>query len=119
MTDTDHIVTPATHTPGPWEVSGDRDDSDGLCVVEKATGRLICLVESTLGYAAADEANARLIAAAPDLLEALDYLLQQTVDQDLEYGIGLSEGEEDAQAKALAAIAKATTLINQPERSIS
>src|SRR5580693_2736917 len=54
------------------------------------------------------EANGRLIAAAPELLEALDYLLEQTVDMDLKYGIGLSEGEEDARAKALAAIAEAT-----------
>jgi hypothetical protein len=38
----------------------------------------------------------------------LDYLLAQTVDQDLKYGIGLTEGEEDARAKALAAIAKAS-----------
>ena len=53
-------------------------------------------------------ANARLIAAAPDLLEALYYLLEQTVDQDLKYGIALSEGEEDARAKALTVIAKAT-----------
>lgn len=53
------------------------------------------------------EANARLMGAAPDLLTALDYLLQQTIDQDLKHGIGLSEGEEDARAKALAAIAKA------------
>ncbi len=52
-------------------------------------------------------ANTRLIAAAPELLEALDYLLEQTVDQDLKYGIGLSEGEEDAREKALAVIAKA------------
>jgi hypothetical protein len=51
------------------------------------------------------EANARLFAAAPKLLEALDYLLAQTVDQDLACGIELSEGEEDARAKALAAIA--------------
>ncbi len=43
-----------------------------------------------------------------ELLEALDYLLTQTVDQDLKYGISLSEGEEDARAKALAIIAKAT-----------
>jgi len=60
----------------------------------------------------------RLRNAAPLLLEALDCLLAQTVDQDLKYGIGLSEGEEDARAKALAAIAKATTPpTNQPERS--
>ncbi len=49
----------------------------------------------------------RLRQAAPALLEALDYLLAQTVDMDLKHGIGLSEGEEDARAKALAAIAKA------------
>jgi hypothetical protein len=53
------------------------------------------------------DANRRLIAAAPELLEALDYLLEQTVDMDLKYGIALSEGEQDARAKALAAIAKA------------
>jgi hypothetical protein len=52
------------------------------------------------------DANRRLIAAAPELLEALDYLLEQTVDMDLKYGIGLSEGEQDARTKALAAIAK-------------
>jgi len=42
-----------------------------------------------------------------ELLEALDYLLEQTVDMDLKYGILLTEGEEDARAKALAIIAKA------------
>jgi hypothetical protein len=38
---------------------------------------------------------------------ALDYLLEQTVDMDLKYGIGLSEGEEDARQKALALFARA------------
>jgi hypothetical protein len=42
-----------------------------------------------------------------ELREALHYLLEQTVDMDLKYGIGLSEGEEDARTKALTAIAKA------------
>ena len=50
----------------------------------------------------------KVMAAAPKLLEALDYLLAQTVDMDLKYGITLSEGEEDARAKALSAIADAT-----------
>jgi hypothetical protein len=51
--------------------------------------------------------------AAPELLDALNYLLEQTVDMDLKYGISLSEGEEDARAKALAAIAKAAEI--QPD----
>jgi hypothetical protein len=50
----------------------------------------------------------RLIAAAPDLLAALDYLLEQTVDMDLKHGIELTEGETEAREQALAAIKKAT-----------
>ena len=46
------------------------------------------------------------MAAAPDLLEALDKLLAATVDEDLKYGITLTEAEEEARALALAAIAK-------------
>jgi len=40
------------------------------------------------------------------LLKALNYLLEQTVDHDLKYGITLSEGEADARQQALAAIAR-------------
>ena len=43
----------------------------------------------------------------PALIEALDYLLEQTVDQDLAHGIGLTEGEKEARVKALAALSKA------------
>jgi hypothetical protein len=50
----------------------------------------------------------RVMHAGPKLLEALTYLLEQTVDQDVNYGIALSEGEQDARAKALAVIADAT-----------
>jgi hypothetical protein len=50
-------------------------------------------------------ANARLFTAAPALLDALHYLLEQTVDQDLTHGIELTEGEQDARLQALAAIA--------------
>lgn len=42
-----------------------------------------------------------------ELIGALDLLLNETVDRDLKYGINLSEGEADARAKALAAIARA------------
>ncbi len=44
-----------------------------------------------------------------EMRQALDYLLQQTVDQDLKYGITLTEGEEDARQRALAVIAKAAS----------
>lgn len=41
----------------------------------------------------------------PILMEALKYLLQQTVEMDLAYGIELTEGESDARTKAIKAIA--------------
>lgn len=51
-------------------------------------------------------AEAERVAAQRDSLrESLDYLLQQTVDQDLKYGVTLSEGEEDARNRALVVIA--------------
>ncbi len=53
-------------------------------------------------------AGVRLMATAPKLLDALNYLLEQTVDMDLKYGITLSEGEQEARALALTAIAEAT-----------
>ncbi len=53
------------------------------------------------------EADARLIESAPQLQadnaklrQALDYLLEQTVDMDLKHGISLTEGEADARQQA-------------------
>jgi hypothetical protein len=106
---------PATrHTPGPWSI---RRLTSGWPVITSEAHDVADLRLNGKGLAHV-EANAALLAAGPDLLEALDYLLQQTVDQDLKYGICLSEGEEEARAKALAAIAKATAIPNQTiERS--
>jgi len=42
------------------------------------------------------------------LVDALRYLLEQTVEMDLHYGIELSEGEIEAREQALAAITNAT-----------
>ena len=54
------------HTPGPWTVS---DKTDGACPVVLFDGfRRVCKVHGMPGQLFA---NACLIAAAPDLLEAL------------------------------------------------
>jgi len=41
-----------------------------------------------------------------ELVETLEYLLAQTVDVDFKYGVALSEGEQDARARAAAIIGK-------------
>jgi hypothetical protein len=103
------------HSPGPWHVEPlqwDRGASIAIC--NKHQGVLAIIEplneaddEATAVRDECDYANASLMAAAPLLLEALDYLLAQTVDMDLKYGITPSEGEEDARMKALDAIAQA------------
>jgi hypothetical protein len=111
MTCTETAYPLIRHTPGPWDY-----DMDYIVAPDLAGWHPDIYIaeiahsdeEGRIAPPQQQDANRRLIAAAPELLEALDYLLEQTVDMDLKYGIGLSEGEEDARAKALAAIAKAT-----------
>lgn len=80
------------HTPGPWHTAGDqgvqiRSQRDQIAKVWTMRGNEW-------------KANARLIAAAPELLEALQAVLANSLD---------SKGLADAHKQARAAIAKATT----------
>ncbi len=75
--------------------------TDGRGIVADIEGGL------TLEAKAKAEFIARACTAHDELIEALDYLLKQTVDQDLEHGIELTEGEKEARSKALAAFKNA------------
>ena len=89
------------HTPGQWKtwpsihngqtyiVKGDYTSKDNGCIAHADT-----------------EANARLIAAAPDLLEALQVFLNWS--DSVYYGEDTSRELVKAKDKARAAIAKAT-----------
>jgi hypothetical protein len=54
-----------------------------------------------------DFPEGQLRSAAPKLADALDCLLRETVDKDLEHGVGLTEGQTAAREQALAALAEA------------
>lgn len=79
-------------TPGPWVIGG----NEGSKLSVNADPYFVALVDE--GYS--QEANARLIAAAPELLEAL------TVTLD-EIGYWLSQQKPDLKEKIDSAIAKA------------
>jgi hypothetical protein len=97
----------------PWSLHLDRDGTEDIAIICDADGedlarsRDFWLPEGD-GPVPPALAAMQLMVAAPKLLEALDYLLTQTVDMDLKYGITLSEGEVDARTTALSAIAEAT-----------
>ena len=89
------------HTPGPWFYGNWLDiNSDPLWV---EVWSIDDEGNKSLPFVACkhidQEANARLIAAAPDLLEALQAVLANCMD---------SKGLADAYKQARAAIAKAT-----------
>ncbi len=92
-----------THTPGPWEISSDENGSLDVCA-ENAGDML-----ANLGDCVNADANARLVAAAPDLLEALRTALDVLAHAQHFYSGGHSlENFRIAIDGAESAIAKAT-----------
>jgi len=102
------------HTPGPWAIGGELISHNDIeiatvmhCYADK-TGKPINRNSPVLGAA---DANARLIAAAPELLEGLEKLLQGSCSIVAHYHPGVNSiiGKPvyDGIDKARAAIARA------------
>lgn len=93
---------PTEHTPGPWKrcERGDYSDFDGNSVV--IVGRNDCCRVAVVHHEGheEDEANARLISAAPELIETLREIVSLTKESVLPNPV-------QVHAKACAAIAKA------------
>lgn len=82
------------HTPGPWSFYDDSNDGKTNRIEIVAIGKTVARIYHSVP--AQDLPNARLIAAAPDLLEALEFVIRGVPDT--------WEGVQQARA----AIAKAT-----------
>lgn len=85
------------HTPGPWWV----DDNGCVAAGHGDTYETIAIMHDWQGDSER-EANARLIAAAPELLEALRAVLDEIDENECGQSLSVRIG------KARAAIAKAT-----------
>lgn len=85
------------HTPGPWKV----DKRERETLITAAAMPYVAAVSSSLhGQPGTGEANARLIAAAPDLLDALQCYVMLYASLD-------TEGKQKLRDRAEAAITKA------------
>ena len=85
--------TKATHTPGPWKV-GQRSEGPYPFTVE-GRDRLVAMVEYEPDDATS--ANARLIAAAPEMLEAIREILwgdRDTGEEMAREAFAKAEGRE-------------------------
>ena len=93
------------HTSGPWIVYDDSNDGKTNRIEIAARGKTVAHIYHSVPEK--DLPNARLIAAAPDLLEALEFIAKQSMSMYGSYAYMI----EKLQDTARAAIAKAT---NQP-----
>lgn len=92
----------SSHTPGPW----DCENADTLPIVRAtADGTFIADCNGRSGEGELDAANARLVAAAPELLDALKYCEDSGF---LAVHADDSEHDRDQKAQALRAITRAT-----------
>ena len=93
-------MSEAKHTPAPWTQGNSKNGKECVWLngkTEPPSGQGMGLDYTWIDCGT--EANARLIAAAPDLLDALEFVMNRLVDKH----------EDDIAAqKARAAIAKAT-----------
>ena len=89
------------HTPGPWTVAGPSGD---LEIWSREAHKSIAFLAS-YPDPANEAANARLIAAAPELLEALEGLMEWR--EEIRADLRLHTSPDALLAKAHAAIAKA------------
>jgi hypothetical protein len=66
-----------SHTPGPWTISGLHERYVGRLIEDTPDGvptfEAVCILRERTGQT---EANARLIAAAPDLLSAAECVVE-------------------------------------------
>ncbi len=100
-TDQDFETTAASHTPGPWVVN----DRFYVCTAAPTPEFIAdCATDSSVEREyAIDEANARLIAASPDMLDAL-YLARSFAEEAIH---GDRRWHAEVSAAIDAAIAKA------------
>lgn len=102
-------------TPGPWHPAFNRDSEDGVNATSIYSEDGIYVADVYRGYVGSEDlkeveqkANARLIAAAPELLEALDDLIHLAESAMLRANYDGGEYDIDGElSDARAAIAKA------------
>ncbi len=99
--------TKSTHTPGPWVIHDEKMLDGRLVVSTEAVNDIITIIGDI--YNPDAEANARLIAAAPELLEAVRIILESPELKNCPDGRWSTADSENywRRAKLEAAIAKA------------
>lgn len=99
----------AKHTPGPWSVEKPDQFQGHKFIPVEVPGKIICEVygsdDDFLKVTAVDHANARLIAAAPELLAGLSDTLRMLEAAHRQLGMHSADNPRIVKAKAACALA--------------
>lgn len=97
-----------SHTKGPWRIRVNKNDDQDTCDMS-ICGDIFVLADINGPQYEHQKANARLISAAPDLLEAAQlFVAYDTGCDDDENDVAIMLAYADAKKAIVAAIAKAT-----------
>lgn len=103
-------MTGAKHTPGPWRLAGKYKGDHGSFWLETEFPMPVFELVPVVGVPSEHLANARLVAAAPELLEALKETLPFMIDiakaRHPQFEPTMAD-DDSAIGKAMRAIAKA------------
>ncbi len=103
----------AGFTPGPWLTQNERDGEWSVWTRQPHIGTLASVHREDINGKFPSSANARLIAAAPEMYEALKELLkplEEAARDAQSEGMVIADSAEAAFGRARAALAKATTI---------
>lgn len=90
------------HTPGPWFINGPFDHDNDLFIRTSIDGENFDIANLSCDETEDTKANASLIAAAPDLLAALEFIVNDLIAPGEDAHLSV-----DGYNKACAAIKKA------------
>jgi hypothetical protein len=95
-------MSETAHTPAPWTIEEYGDEDAPTLVIHKDSETRVCFMATpgSHGDPAKIEADARLIAAAPEMYEALKSLVNEDTRIDLE------QSDADVGKDAMAVLAK-------------
>ena len=91
----------SVHTPGPWSVEKGEGDGEGKLIVASENDCICFMTRSDYTTPSNEHENARLIAAAPELLGAAEAVADRLNG-------GIEPWAQELAGKLYAAIAKAT-----------
>jgi hypothetical protein len=106
-------MSETAHTPAPWTIEEYGDEDAPTLVIHKDSETRVCFMATpgSHGDPAKIEADARLIAAAPEMYEALKSLVNEDTRIDLE------QSDADVGKDAMAVLAKMRSIARRHRES--